>query len=228
MKTNDEELKRAYRSHVLSRVAPGRDACPSSEDIWRLFGKTGSNKRKTRLLDHVTNCSACFREFEAFLEIFRAERHFIGDVGNHLIFERARSRTRPVWKYAFVPITILIVIASILVTTKWLDLAKKREERGRTAGQLHLLLPSPRKATRPPLIFRWEEIPQADYYTLEIFDDSLLPFWKSPRIDGSSFQVPAMIDNGMPKNRKYFWVLTAYLKNGTRVESSLEEFRFVQ
>jgi hypothetical protein len=90
------------------------------------------------------------------------------------------------------------------------------------------VLPSPQAAARLPLIFRWEEIPQVDYCILEIFDDSLLPYWKSPRISGTSYQVPAVIDAKMPKNKKYFWVLTAFLKNGTKVESSLEEFRLVQ
>jgi hypothetical protein len=116
-----------------------------------------------------------------------------------------------------------IATVSIIGMRSFLGTPEDRE-RGRQPGQIQLIFPVRGERTRMPLVFRWEGTPRAEYYLLEIFDRSLLPLWKSPRIEGLLYELPSEAADIVKKNELYFWTITACLTDGTKMESSLEEF----
>jgi hypothetical protein len=226
MRTNDRDLKRAYRSYIQSRPAPEGKGCPSPEDIWRMLGKRRKRKSKARMMDHITNCATCYAEFEAFLEICRAERHLARDVQEKAAGPETR-RFSLAWRYMAAALLFLAMAGSAIFLTKWLSIAKKPPERGRLSGQLRLIAPGSHRSLGLPIIFRWEGITGVEYYAIEIFDSSLLPIWKSPRTVGNSCEVPPSVEKSMRKRTPYFWMLTAFRQDGTKIESSLEEFELI-
>jgi hypothetical protein len=74
------------------------------------------------------------------------------------------------------------------------------------------------------LVFRWNDILGTDHYILEIFDDTLLPFWKSPEIRENVFYPPQYLLIKFEKNKRYFWMVTAFDEKGKGIESRLEDF----
>lgn len=225
MKTSERDLKRAFRDYVQSSSCTRKKDCPSPEEIWGLFAGQGSARRKAKLVDHITSCSFCFQEFDAFLEMSRAQGRLIYDVQSRFV-ERPRTAPFPlVWRYVTALLAFIVILAAALLTTKWSGLLERAEERGRLSGQIRLLAPSQRPAPRLPLFFKWEAIPGAEYYVIEIFDDSLLPFWKSPQLTGVGYELPMSVKGKLEKGKTYFWMLTAFSRDGAKAESSLEEFR---
>jgi hypothetical protein len=227
MRTNDRALKRAYRSHIQSRPAPDGKSCPSPEEIWRMLVKRRRRKNKARMMDHITSCSTCYGEFEAFLEIYRAERDLAGRVEGTPSISPETRRFSWAWRYVSAVLLLLVIAGSVIFSTRWLNLAKKHSERGRLSGQLRLIAPGTRRSLRPPLIFRWEGIAGVEYYAVEIFDNSLLPVWKSSQTVRNSCEVPRSVEKNMRRKTSYFWMLTAFRQDGTKIESSLEQFELI-
>ncbi len=224
MKTNDRELKRVYRESVQKASVPTKD-CPSPQAIWELFAGKASERRKARLVDHITACPSCFREFEAFLEISRAEGNLANQVQARLGSRPGRAPLPMAWRYVAALLMLMVILATAILSTKWLGPAGPPEERGRVSGQVRLLSPSREPNLRAPLIFSWEEIARSEYFIIEIFDDSLRPFWKSSRLTGRSYELPSPVKEKLKGNQSYFWMLTAFLQDGGRTESALEEFK---
>jgi hypothetical protein len=131
------------------------------------------------------------------------------------------------WRYAVAFLIVTVILAAAALSTKWFGPATRPEERGRLSGQLRLLAPGQEPALRAPLVFRWEEVSRPDYYIIEIFDDSLRPFWKSAQLTGISYELPSPVKEKMERGKSYFWMLTAFSKSGTKTESSLEVFRLI-
>jgi hypothetical protein len=227
MKTNDREIKTAYRDLLLAASGTRKKGCPAAEEIWRLFSDGIPRKQRARMVDHITTCSLCFQEFEAFLEISRAEEDFVREVQSRF---RSYARNAPspmLWRYAAAFLITIAVLAVAVLSTKWFDFTKRAEERGRLSGQVRLLTPGQETALSSPLIFRWEAVDLAEYYVVEVFDDSLRPIWKSAQLTITSCELPTQVKETMTKELKYYWMLTAFSPGGRKTESSLEEFSLI-
>jgi hypothetical protein len=227
MKTNDRDLKKAYREYVQNASGAQKADCPSPEEIWKLFAGKTSEKRTTRLVDHITACSSCFREFEAFLEISRAEGSLAREVQSRFRSQPRKVPLPMVWRYVTALLILIVILGAVMLSTRWLAPAKQPEDRGRFSGQLRLLAPGQEPKLRAPLIFKWEGIARSEYYVIEIFDDSLLPFWKSSQLSGTSYELPSSVKEKMERRKSYFWMLTAFSQGGAKTESALEEFRLI-
>ena len=227
MKANDPELKAAFRAHFLNGLGARKKGCPAREDIWGLFSGRNAGKREARTLDHITACASCFGEFEAFLEISRAEKQLAHEVRSRSRPESRRAPWPIAWRYAAASLIVIAVLAAAVLSTKWWGSGDRPAERGRLSGQVRLIAPGQEASIRTSLIFRWEPVALSDHYVIEVFDDSLLPLWKSSQIKSTSWELPTSVKEKMATGKPYFWMLTSFSASGLRVESSLEEFEFV-
>jgi hypothetical protein len=227
MKTNNRDLKLAYKSIIQNRRGESRKNCPSAEEMWTLLGKRRSRRQKAGLIDHITDCSACHEEFQAFLEMGRAEKRLIENVRETYRSPVKSTRFSWNWRLASALLALVVVVGLALFATSWLGVWKHSDERGRHSGQLRLLAPATRRAIRAPLRFEWETVPNAQHYIIEVFDSSLRPVWKSPPVTQNSCEIPAPAELTLPRKANYFWMLTAFLQDGTKAESSLEQFELI-
>lgn len=76
------------------------------------------------------------------------------------------------------------------------------------------------------LQFRWKSIPKSDYYFIDIFDEALLPVWKSPPIFEPFFKFRVRLPKLFKPKKIYFWMVTAIISNKNKLESDIGFFYF--
>lgn len=232
---NDDDLKSIYKSYILTRTPLSRQACPSSEEISNIFIDSGLKAEKEKIIDHITNCSYCIKEFDVFLKISRQEQKLVEEIN---LFLKDKGGPSPVpkknnkvmmkfslaWKLTLASLIVIIITGAIFLITNGPIFNKKTEKRGDRPGQIRLLEPHPDHASETPLLFRWDEIAGRDYFIIEIFDESLSPLWKSAKIFETFYRLPPDVERQMHRGRSYFWMITVFFTNGLTRESHLEEF----
>jgi hypothetical protein len=234
MKINEADLKALYKSSIQGKTPQSRSDCPSMETISGLFLETASESEKAKVIDHITTCSLCHEEFDLFLNISRDEsrlfeelkknlqpkKRFAGQI--HDLFSKCRSRF--LWKYVSIPLLAALSLMVIYFAARFYIINSEPEERGRLLGPIRLISPGHDIVSDAPLVFKWDEIKPADYVILEIFDESLLLIWKSQRIRDNFYELPLNARKKIKKAKLYFWMVTAVMPDGSRIESSLQEF----
>lgn len=233
MKINHEDLKRIYKDFVNEKVPKSRKNCPTPEEIVNFFRSKVSDKQKTKIIDHISHYSYCAQEFEFTFQTSRGEKKLIEEIGNVLQAERAVSipKTRrkifsPLlsWKYAAQIIGAVIIISAFIV---FLNL-EKREYRGTHLSQVEVIGPSDGRYSRASLLFKWNEFKDSEYYILELFNETLYPVWKSDKIYENQANLPDKIAKGLKEDKTYFWMITAFLSTGRKIESRLEKFKLIR
>lgn len=231
----------AYKSHIRRSTPLSREGCPSEEEILQVFEKSISTKKKEDVIDHVVKCAYCLQEFELLLGLVRDENVAAKEISEFLRGKRRKPapsgkkhkmgsiisvsipQRSNLWKLVAVPMAILIIAGFFLISIRTFLKPRPNEERGRWRDQVRLISPIQGQSIHRPG-FRWQKVGRAQFYQLEIFDETLLPVWKSPQIVDFSFRLPPEAEKMIEGNRIYFWMVTAFLDDGVRRESTLESF----
>src|SRR5262245_30660078 len=111
---------------------------------------------------HVRKCNECFENLYHFSPISEGLRRF----HEQKIRKRETQAPRANW-----PMLMTLIMALLLVISFWIfwQSSKIQKEVMRGAGQIQLLEPANENAVKSPVIFRWEEEPEAEYYKIYIF-----------------------------------------------------------
>lgn len=243
MKINNEDLKNLYKAYIMENVPLSRKNCPQTKEIINLFKSKLSERQKSKIIDHITNCYFCSQEFEFILQTLRQEKKLRDEIRRLILSKKEtpldkRGTEKKVnnlrkkfisffpqlsWKYAslFMGITIIISVVFALIV---FHNHEKKDYRGKYFTQIKLIEPVKGKYQKSLLIFRWEEIKGVEYYILELFDETLLPIWKSKKIFNSHTVLPQKIIGSLVENKTYLWMLTAYFPDGMKIESRIENF----
>jgi len=244
LKINLKELQTIYNASISDKIPISRKNCPPLRKIISFFKKRTSEKQKTKLIDHVTNCYFCAREFQLILNILRNEKKFKSELETLLFPKnsnlsmntqikgrtfRLREKEKPLilifnWRYLFLFIGTVIIILSVIFFKNQTN----KEIRGIDSQRIHLLEPLNGKYSKSQLVFKWNEFKGSNYYVLEIFDETLLLIWKSNKIITNSNFLPDKIVQNLKTNKTYFWMVTAFLPNGRKIESNLQKFIFLE
>jgi len=227
MTLNDEDLKRIFRSYVGKRDSGTRQGCPSFSELSRFFDPETRRRDKLNIIDHVTDCSACAEEFE----FLRGLHNYQSQIAQNASNLRSDQRTcaippqiergkRSLWRYAPIAAGALLLMISLSMLTKW-----DRPGETRTASSsVALLRPGQNQTVLITMTFEWEPVEWADAYILEVFDEALLPVWKSQEVTAILFKPPEELRSRLRPDSHYFWMVTA-LRNGNKLaESELRRF----
>jgi len=235
MKINTDEVKKLYRAYISEKIPLSRKDCPSTKKILQLFSSNLSEKQKTKIIDHISCCHYCSQEFELILNTKRQEKKLIGEIENllHPVTEPISTKTREKgqkffwpklsWKSASLLAILIIIIASLFVIL-FLFHQQQKEYRSQYQTSFKLIQPLDNKYPKSTLMFEWERMERADYYLLELFDQSLMPVWKSKKLHKTKIFLPKSIVNSLKENNIYFWMVTAHFPDGRKVESRIESF----
>jgi hypothetical protein len=228
MNLRDEELKDLYRSYITMRTSGNREGCPSPETLLSFFVSRSKARKKLKIVDHLTNCSACAKEFELLLEIQRYQDQLVPQVREATdpgrFFRTPLGPLRTIghsWKISPILAGAIFVIASLIIVIR---------ESGRpigvraTSSSIVLVQPDPIHSASLPLIFIWKEVKGAETYVLELYDDALLPVWKSREILSPPVTMPEDLARQLQLNKPYFWMITAYQNKEKLAESELTRF----
>jgi hypothetical protein len=228
MKSDDDIYKVAYQEGPENPTPPDCSQCPSPETLARSFEPGASKRIKRRIVDHLSKCAHCQEEFKFYHELQSFHQ------GTSLeeksdprpdTTERprpdGRSISRPVWSYVSLFLGLALISSVVLVLFQSTDLSElEREEE----PAIILDYPQHSHNISDDLFFRWEELPSAQRYVIELFDDSLLPVWTSPSIQGHQVLLPSQMRSLLKAGRSYYWMVTAFSGPEKVAESKLTLF----
>ena len=200
-----------------------RKKCPSPNQLLRLFRINKPEKKKTEIVDHITNCYHCAHEFEFILRALRYEKTLNLVAEKFVQTKKMKIRSfRLSWKTvsAIAGISLVCLLTTIFFV---LNTPKNANHRTPTLRQIAITLPQAKKIHKSSLNFRWENVQDSEYYTLELYDETLYQIWSSNKIFGNNFKLSEETASRLEVNRTYFWMISAFFPNGRRIESQLKK-----
>ncbi|MDW7761773.1 MAG: hypothetical protein SCM96_14200 [Acidobacteriota bacterium] len=218
MKIDDQELRRLYGKSVQEKCLELRKPCPTLKKVFTFFRPGVSRKRKLHIIDHITSCASCSKEFAFLLEIHRKQEILIRYIHKESPASVPHSRFL---RYAPVAAGLfLFVFVSLFLYQNFTP----SHRHGIDKEPIQLVHPSGRTSLVYPLFFKWNADKEAEYYILEIFDASLRPFWRTTDIDSNFYLLPKDIISRMKPHEPYYWMITAVDSEGNKNESKIRVF----
>jgi hypothetical protein len=223
-------LKELYKAYAEDTASVSRAKCPSPHIITACIRGDLSRKKRNQIIDHVFQCALCHEEFALILEILREEKKFIDDL-SPIIQEKKQAKEkkflrfpslRPAWIYGFV-----FVSGAVLISIFIHNISEEYKYRGTDSHTFNLITPNKKVNLEKQLEFEWNQVNSADYYILEIFDESLSPIWESGHIKGNRLALSREFTKRLFIQKTYYWMVTAFLSDGKATESHLQNFVIV-
>lgn len=245
MKIKSQDLKRLYLEYIKKSTSSSRKNCLHPELILAVLRTKATQNQASEVIEHISHCLSCLHEFRVVKMSIENEKRLSHEVENpHNIkitnrgkinskkntnslktYMRFFQAQRPLKNLSIILIILTLLSVFSLFIFKRTD---KPSFRSAQNNYLYLIHPKQGKYLKSSLVFEWNSLKSADYYILEIFDDTLYPIWKSDRIIDSKIHIPKEIKTNLIENTTYFWQITAYLKNGETAESRLVDFSVTQ
>ena len=231
-----EELKTAYCSYLRTIKSKSGTECPPLRELFSFFGASVSQRRNKRILNHIVSCRSCFEKFEWCLVLSRQIHRtgdeitlLKGDLDPNQNANRNGFRVRFVepWTAAF-GVGLAFLFFSILFIPLTIHVHRPLNDtlRGSVVSAWSGFFPSARATvSKKLLVFRWLPVPSAEYYFVEVFDSTMASIWRSDKAVKPEIAAPRNLQNTMSSFREYFWIVTAFTKNGEFLESPMMVFR---
>jgi hypothetical protein len=238
MKITQNDLKRAYRDYLREQSPASTDPC-IDEERWQDFLRDRlSRSSKGELIDHLTSCSKCAREFELLLEMKRSKNSLVAEIDSLLDSSQTPSESATVrpnpaqrlpfrWRFGLVfsGVAIFSLILSTLLFRHPQIPPIPDVTRGNPPIEIELQRPLNESTRKTGLEFQWKSRAPFDSYIIEIYDDSLLPVWQSPPLMKSRLSIPKEIFDSLENDKAYYWMVTGTLKINNITESRLGAFK---
>lgn len=226
MKISDDNLKALYREYLKDTAPSSRELCPGPEVILRSMRSPRNSKRKAKILNHVSHCFHCAQEFDYILNTLREEAELNQGI-RKTVFGTSTNKSQPSSSRTLlklVPAVAVLLVVIISMSYFGIRYIQDREFRSLRASPLKLEYPIDRSIVANNLVFKWAKITKVNHYIIEVFDESLLPIWKSEDLYSTQKKPPPELLRKLDKNKSYFWMVTAILSDGKKLESHLEGF----
>jgi hypothetical protein len=247
IKIKYEELKLLYRDHIRSQLPASRLNCPSLEKIYNSLKVKSSRRYRIGLIDHISHCRFCLDDFDILRSFLLIEKTTLAEINQVISSAKkqdARLREerdgyrqenkhipfhyRKIIAFSLAMLAIAFLVLGLFTNRQLLNkILFSDQNRSPLRKELVLLHPEcNREHAISSLIFKWKSIPRSDFYVIEIFDETLLPIWKSPPIFESFFAFPTKIPDIIKPQKVYFWMVTAFKSDKIRLESNIHCFYF--
>jgi hypothetical protein len=157
---------------------------------------------------HVRKCNECFENLYHFSPVSEGLRFH-----QDKIRKREKRAPRANWQWL-----MTLMMAFLLVISFWIirQSSNIQKEVMRGAGQIQLLEPANGSEVKIPVVFRWEEEPEAEYYKIYIFRKAEMT------VQGESVNIPVYRWNNTSADAgTYQWKVESYFINGTRIRDSI-------
>jgi hypothetical protein len=236
MNITHKELCELYRAHLDRQIPVSRKKCPATKDLLNLFNSRTRERRKAKVVDHLSRCMYCTHEFSLLIEIKRGTNRLDREIDHCLKTQGLREPKRfdfvqkpvflrAIWRYAVLGAGMLVLSAGLVTlfqikTPLTFRVPIVREIRG---DGIQVLAPGEGIVSKSRLVFRWKTRGFVDHYILEVFDDALSPVFRSPEIKGTFYLLPKDLAKRLSSQR-YFWMISGFAINEKVIESRLCQF----
>jgi hypothetical protein len=229
MRLSGDEIKTAFRLHVATSVR--RCECPSVEEIGDTFLPNTEESTRLRVIDHLSRCLACAREFEA-ARLLHAGHERIAPMlpdrfedseiaSGRVVPFRGRPRSegmRLVWRPTFALAAAAGLVVVFAVGALLSQVSGLRGER------LVAVAPVDR-AGSADLRLVWQGIAGAASYDVTMSWPSGTVFYESGPLAATSLTVPEGAVERMKRGQTCLWTVRALDSEGR--ELTRETFSFV-
>ncbi|MFW6160381.1 MAG: hypothetical protein ACOC57_04485 [Acidobacteriota bacterium] len=222
MKIDRHKLQQEMAGLLAENRPPSRKKCPSPRALLAFFRGKLNQKSAGKLADHLSTCFYCAGESAAIREIIKNEKNLIQDI-EKLHQSSGRKVSFINWRFAA---GLTGAAALLLLIFFLINPFSNRDYRAHRDSPFSVQAPRYQSSPHPALVFQWEKVEKARAYSLELFDPALYPLWKSPRTETNRLKLPDNVLDQLEKSKIYFWVLTAYLEGGEKIESPLYHFTY--
>jgi hypothetical protein len=225
MKISDDDLRRIYQEYLKSNSPSSRENCPDPKTILNSLRSTKFSRKKAKIINHVSICFHCAKEFEFLLDTLRQESDFNKKLAKFAPPSNENSESAHFRKLKIlVPAASIVFFVTIFLGYFAFKYINSRELRSPITTCLELENPIDSTIELHNQIFEWTQIPAISHYQIEIFDYSLSPIWVSKEIFSNSYKAPPLLINMLSSSDTYFWMVTAIYSDGRSIESRLGKF----
>ena len=232
MKIDKMEIRKIIQDLPFEKTSEIKKTCPSPKKLTALLRFELSDRKRSKVIDHLSDCSTCAQEIKFINEILMAEKNFNNEAAQIVKRRNLAARKKglfnkfPSPKLSWSSMSFAALLGIIILSTSMFFLLKTNKpavERD-SILQLNHISPDDVSLSLSELIFQWENIPDSDYYMVEVFDDSLDFVWRSERIIENKVIPSTELKGLLKQNTTYYWMVTSFLKNGKQVESDIATF----
>ncbi len=230
MKTNLTQIAEVYRAYLGERKVESGAGCPTPEDLVRFATRGTGRKARVRILEHVSNCADCALVLKSILRLSGEIDKLTGKAEafqrcpqDEVLGKKEHVRLIPGRRAA---VAILAgMIGLTIMTLSVIRISDRPVVRGTAKFRIRLLSPKQRASyLAEDIKFKWEAVPKAARYTVELFNRSLERVWRSGPISNSGTELPAEARGVIFEGETYFWRVTVVLEDGAELISRLAEF----
>lgn len=240
MKITHKELCHNYRKYLNDKIPISKKECFSITDFNNFFNPKIKRNFKKKIIDHLSCCALCTKDFELILEIKRRTEILNKEIEFHLASELVvhKPSKEPIQISSVFHLLLRyvaffggIIFISIAILTLYhkapINLYKSHLTREDNRLGIILIEPIHKKISKNNLLFKWGKNDLADYYILELFNEELLPIWKSPKLLINQCNIPNDILERLLCPQIFLWMVTGYSKKGITIESQIINFTLI-
>jgi hypothetical protein len=214
--TDDAALRDAYRELTAARAPRERDACPSPDALLAVVEKQGGEALRLATLDHVMSCAACRRDFDLLrTAAASANEANAGEAsGLHVVRGSVSASRRLPWRSLAVAAGLIVAVG--VGTLTW----RPGTPPPLLRGDAHtVVLLSPEEQADGSALLRWQAVPGAVAYRVEVFapDGRTVV---ADTVSDSTFVLSAAASAGDAEQLR--WMVTALHGDGHEVRSRAE------
>lgn len=226
MNIGNKDIKTYYRTYLDENSPADRKKCPQTEDIYRLFTKKLLFFKRKKILDHILDCPCCKKDLQKMAELFRIGSDIVASAEALLQKPERKTAGRP-RLLSFILQTRIVVISSLLIlfisiaSVIFLKSGKMVLRSVKMGDSVILQTYKVKYTSEKALLFSWQKADEADHYIFELYKDDLSLLWRSDAIETNALTLPGHVSVKMDRKQKNYWTVTAYLKNGSSIESDL-------
>lgn len=230
MKKFEKRLQELARTDPELQNPVSRENCPSPEDLSFSFEPDCPAELKTSIINHVSGCPACRREFE----LLRGSRQLIGRLQDKFASPRSRFIDRrisffglglPWWKMASAFIALLAIISLVYLGFNHLNSLK--EERKIDAAEKLTLYEEVSWPQPAAISLGWKSARDGLFYRVEVYDLNMYLLWQSPLISENKLELPGSVLDSLKDYQYFFWQLLIYSGQNKVMESEVRKVRLV-
>jgi len=222
MKINNDILRSFYKKYISTNISKG--ICPSTEKMLTFYENKISNRERKKIIDHISKCEYCAKEIALFKKTLLFEKHIKNELFELAKDFKKNTYTKPRSSHVFLKNVILTSSALFVLILIFLSVFQninKISLRGNHFNRIEIVFPKNIIPFTKDIIFKWNSYSGSDFFIVEIFNSDFSLFWRSKKIYFNKVSLPKKILDEIIYQKKYYWMVTAYLDDGYKIESEL-------
>lgn len=230
MKKFEKRLQELARTDPELQHPVSRENCPSPEDLSCSFEPDCPPELKTSIINHVSDCPACRREFE----LLRGARQLINSLEKKFAPPKSSFLGKrisffglalPWWKMVSAFVTLMAIISIFYLEFNHLNSLK--EERKIAAAEKVILYEEVSWPQPAAIRLGWKSAGDGLFYRVEVYDQNMYLLWQSPLISENRLELPGSVLDSLKDNQHFFWQLIIYSGGNKVMESEVRKVRLV-